>query len=76
MSFSNDQLFTAHGHPDAYERVLIDAIRGDNSLFATSDEVMAAWRILQPVIDNWSKSDKGLVSYKKDSSGPDLSTLQ
>jgi glucose-6-phosphate 1-dehydrogenase len=76
MSFSYDQLFNAHGHPDAYERVLIDAIRGDNSLFATSDEVMAAWRILQPVIDNWSKSDKGLVSYKKDSSGPDLSTLQ
>jgi glucose-6-phosphate 1-dehydrogenase len=36
---------------------------------------MAAWRILQPVIDNWSKSDHGLVSYQKGSSGPDLSTL-
>lgn len=76
MSFRYDQLFDAHGHPDAYERVLVDAIRGDNSLFATSDEVMAAWRILQPVLDAWLKSPDDLVTYQKGSIGPDLSALR
>lgn len=75
MSFKYDQIFDTHGHPDAYERVLVDAIRGDNSLFATSAEVMAAWRVLQPVIDAWSKSPVDLVIYPKGSNGPDLNTL-
>lgn len=75
MQFNYDQVFDTHGHPDAYERVLVDAIRGDNTLFATSEEVMAAWRILQPVIDTWSKDDANLHSYHKGSTGPDLSVL-
>lgn len=75
MSFRYDQTFDSHGHPDAYERVLVDAIRGDNALFATSDEVMAAWQILQPVLDAWSTGGDDLVTYRKGSDGPDLSVL-
>lgn len=75
MSFNYDQIFDTHGHPDAYERVLVDAIRGDNSLFATSEEVMAAWRILQPVLDAWAKTGDDLVTYPKGSTGPDLKAL-
>jgi glucose-6-phosphate 1-dehydrogenase len=39
--------YTQAAHPDAYERVLIDAIRGDHQLFASSNEVLASWRVLQ-----------------------------
>ncbi len=75
MKFSYQQTFDSHGHPDAYERVLVDAIRGDNTLFATSDEVMSAWRILQPVLDAWGANGDDLRLYAKGSDGPDLATL-
>ncbi|MCS6775833.1 MAG: glucose-6-phosphate dehydrogenase [Chloroherpetonaceae bacterium] len=38
---------------DAYQRLLLDAIRGDASLFARGDEVEAAWELLTPVLDAW-----------------------
>jgi len=75
MEFSYKQTFDSHGHPDAYERVLVDAIRGDNMLFATSDEVLAAWRILQFVVDAWGASGDGLKYYAKGSTGPNATTL-
>lgn len=62
-------------HPDAYERVLIDAIRGDNTLFATSEEVLESWRIIQHVIDEWAKNDNGLVVYQPGTAGPEITTL-
>ncbi len=52
------------GHPDAYERVLIDAMRGDHMLFASSEEVLASWRVLQPVLDVWEQGADDLVLYK------------
>lgn len=70
MDFSYERAFDDHGHPDAYERVLVDAVRGDRTLFATSDEVLAAWRVLQPVVEAWSRSGEGLHRYKKGSAGP------
>lgn len=76
MSFRYDQTFDEHGHPDAYERVLVDAIRGDHTLFATSDEVLSAWRIIEPVIAGWSQDGSGLRSYAKGSAGPDLKGLE
>src|SRR5205085_2846311 len=48
--------------PDAYEQVLVDAIRSKRSLFASSQEVLASWRILQPILDFW-KTDNQLVIY-------------
>jgi len=39
--------------PDAYEQVIVDAIRGRANLFASSEEVLASWKILQPLLDNW-----------------------
>lgn len=76
MRFSYDEMFSSHGHPDAYERVLVDAIRGDNTLFATSDQIMAAWRILQPVLDNWQSDEvMPMAIYAKGSDGPNLQNL-
>jgi glucose-6-phosphate 1-dehydrogenase len=72
MSFSYKQTFDDEGHPDAYERVLVDAIRGDRTLFATSDEVLAAWRILEPVIQAWSQTARDLKIYRKGATGESL----
>ncbi len=38
--------------PEAYERLLLDSLRGDSTLFTRSDEVEAEWRVMQPVLDN------------------------
>lgn len=43
--------------PDAYEQVIVDAIRSHKSLFAGSDEVLRSWEILQPVQNAWTASD-------------------
>jgi glucose-6-phosphate 1-dehydrogenase len=55
MDFSYQQNFGGASHHNAYERVLVDAVRGDHTLFATSEEVLEAWRIVQPVLDEWGK---------------------
>ena len=67
MNFSYNHDFENHGHPDAYERVLVDAVRGDHTLFATSEEVLASWRVLQPVLDAWSQGSDDLIFYKSGS---------
>jgi len=57
--------------PDAYERLLLDAIEGDASLFTRSDMIEAAWRLIDPIIANWEKDDSpGLVIYPSGSWGP------
>ncbi|HUD10045.1 MAG TPA: glucose-6-phosphate dehydrogenase [Candidatus Saccharimonadales bacterium] len=70
MDFNYGQTFNDHGHPDAYERVLVDAVRGDHTLFSTSAEVLASWRILENVVQAWSTSDKDLHKYRKGTTGP------
>jgi len=49
--------------PDAYERVLFDCIRGDQTLFADTGEVMAQWRFVEPIIESWSQIP--LIVYPK-----------
>lgn len=48
---------------DAYERVLMDAVRADQSLFASDSEVVATWRVLQPLLDAWVGNAQGLRRY-------------
>lgn len=70
MDFSYEKTFDNHGHPDAYERVLVDAVRGDQTLFATAAEVLAGWEIVQPVIEVWARNDDDLLTYSFGSEGP------
>jgi glucose-6-phosphate 1-dehydrogenase len=70
MEFSYQGTFDEHDHPDAYERVLIDAARGDHALFATSQEVLASWHILQPILDHWRRSASDMKTYKPGTNGP------
>jgi glucose-6-phosphate 1-dehydrogenase len=62
-TFDYDQHFTGR-LPDAYEMVIVDAMRGNHSLFASSDEVLASWQILQPVLDCWNMTSGDLKTYK------------
>jgi glucose-6-phosphate 1-dehydrogenase len=51
--------------PDAYEQVLLDVVNGVQALFASNQEVIDSWRVLQPVLDLWQKDDKPLPVYQK-----------
>ncbi len=51
--------------PDAYERVLYDAITGDQTLFTSTDEVLFAWKYITSIINSWSSVP--LSIYKKGS---------
>ncbi|MCH2597145.1 MAG: glucose-6-phosphate dehydrogenase [Pirellulales bacterium] len=51
--------------PEAYERLLLDALEGDASLFARADEVEAAWEICDPILQSWKDSDRPTL-YKYD----------
>jgi glucose-6-phosphate 1-dehydrogenase len=74
MDFSYRNNFDNHGHPNAYERVLVDAVRGDHTLFATSQEVLESWRVVQPVLDKWAEQADDLSFYEPGSSGPNAGT--
>jgi glucose-6-phosphate 1-dehydrogenase len=70
MDFRYHEAFKDREHIDAYERVLMDAVRGDQSLFASDREVLATWRVLEPVLETWSKDGQGLHAYEPGSAGP------
>lgn len=50
--------------PDAYERILLDAIESNHTLFTSSLEVLESWRILEPVQKAWAINDGGLIIYQ------------
>lgn len=57
--------------PDAYQRLLLDSMQGDASLFARSDEVELAWGIIDPIIAAWrSPAAPSLSSYETGLWGP------
>ncbi|MFN8594357.1 MAG: glucose-6-phosphate dehydrogenase [Thermomicrobiales bacterium] len=64
MEFSYGSSFGAAG-PDAYERLLLDVIRGDPTLFTRRDEVEAQWSIMQPILDTWAVPG-GKTPYRYD----------
>ncbi len=53
LSFSYKNSLEARALPDAYARVLYDCVRGDQTLFASTAEVEAAWRFVTPILENW-----------------------
>ena len=69
MDFSYGAAFLEEP-PDAYERLLLDAMVGDPTLFIRSDEVDTAWGIVQPLLDTWSGGGAPLSGYASGSWGP------
>jgi glucose-6-phosphate 1-dehydrogenase len=72
MQFHFRDAFEHNQLPEAYERLLLDAIHGDASLFARSDEIQWAWRLVDPVIRGWATPDAPpLVTYPRGTWGPE-----
>lgn len=61
--------------PDAYEQVIVDAVRSRANLFASSDEVLASWKILQPILDEWQSEDIAPIKYEPGSSVKEILNL-
>ena len=61
-------------YPDAYERLLMDVVRGRLSLFMRRDEVEAAWVWVDSLLEAWDATDQPVESYKAGQDGPDSST--
>ena len=58
--------------PDAYQRLLLDALNGDASLFARSDEVELAWQVIDPILAAWnSPAAPTMGEYELGQWGPD-----
>lgn len=71
MDFHYAEGFNDYALPDAYERLLLDAIQGDASLFTRSDEIETAWSIVDPIIKNWEETNSPpLVFYEANTWGP------
>ena len=58
MEFEYEDEFS-HTMPEAYERLLLDVLRGDSTLFTRSDELEAAWKFVTPILKAWENSDNG-----------------
>ncbi len=57
-------------NPDAYERLLMDVVRGDQTLFMRRDEVAAAWRWVDPILGAWASSREAPKPYTAGTWGP------
>ncbi|MFN3970709.1 MAG: glucose-6-phosphate dehydrogenase [Gemmobacter sp.] len=71
MSFANVLGAEAADAPDAYERLIMDVIRGNQTLFMRGDEVEAAWAWTDPIIDAWEAAGDRPRGYDPGSSGPE-----
>ncbi|GAA1528665.1 glucose-6-phosphate dehydrogenase [Dactylosporangium maewongense] len=69
MDFSYDKTFREES-PEAYERLLLDALIGDTTLFIRSDEVEQCWRIVDPILERWAEDTGPIPTYEAASWGP------
>jgi glucose-6-phosphate 1-dehydrogenase len=69
MEFSYGATFREES-PEAYERLLLEALVGDPTLFIRSDEVEQCWRIVDPIIAHWANDDTAIPLYEAGSWGP------
>ncbi|GGL94004.1 glucose-6-phosphate dehydrogenase [Nakamurella endophytica] len=69
MDFSYGQSFT-EASPEAYERLILDVLLGEPSLFPQDEEVELSWRILDPVEAHWARQRGGVDQYVSGTWGP------
>jgi glucose-6-phosphate 1-dehydrogenase len=70
MDFGYGTAFT-EASPEAYERLILDVLLGEPSLFPVNAEVERSWEILDPVMEHWSRQNHGPDPYPAGSWGPD-----
>lgn len=71
MDFQYQSLLNGSALPDAYERLLLDAIQGDASLYIRDDSIELSWKLIDPIIRHWEDTNTGpLATYPKGARGP------
>ncbi len=72
MDFDYPKAFGGIALPDAYERLLLDAMKGDASLFSRSDGIDASWSLIDPILSGWADSADApaMATYPRGSWGP------
>lgn len=71
MDFCYTNEFDSDTYLDAYEKLLLDTISGDQMLFARTDEIEASWQVVTPIITRWKAHSDSLLSYAPGSMGPE-----
>ncbi len=71
MSFDYQQSFGGHGL-EAYGRILLDILRGDQMLFNRSDELESSWGLMSSILRGWENDKDDLSLYPVCSSGPEI----
>ena len=70
MDFRYDSLSKTY-LPDAYERLLLDAMLGDSTLYARSDALETSWKFIDPILHHWKEEgEKNLFYYQPGEDGP------
>ncbi|MGH2920764.1 MAG: glucose-6-phosphate dehydrogenase [Gaiellaceae bacterium] len=59
------------GLPEAYERLLLDAMRGDATLFTRADEVEEQWKLVDAIVEHWKRERPDFPSYAAGAWGPE-----
>ncbi len=75
LDLSFDKAFKDHRSPSAYERMLLDVIRADQTLFMRADELGAAWGWVDGIIEGWEANSQPALKYNAGSWGPVESTV-
>ncbi len=71
MDFRYDSLSKTH-LPDAYERLLLDCMFNDSTLYARSDALESGWKFIDPILNRWKElGDKNLFYYAPSKDGPE-----
>ena len=70
MDFTYDSSFGV-ASPEAYERLLLDVMKGDPTLFTRNDEIEESWDLLAPIFEAWGSPDAPpVVHYEAGTWGP------
>ena len=70
MEFHYADSFGKTSIPESYERLLLDALAGEASLFTRADEAETAWSLIDPILESWDSKKTPLVVYESGSWGP------
>jgi glucose-6-phosphate 1-dehydrogenase len=69
MEFLYNTAFLSQS-PEAYERLILDVMRGEATLFTRNDEVEAQWRICDPILAGWADDERPPAQYESGTQGP------
>ena len=68
FSFDYRAAFQEEEFVDAHERLLLSVLKGDQTLFVSTEEIMASWKFIDSIIKGWGKNEVPLLAYPQQSS--------